>query len=350
MGLLVVSSLTLTASAFAAGPSVIVIVNVSSRALRGRRPVVHGLDGDGRGPGRGAGGERQLPGTVDRGLRGEQRGIERLDGERDRVRLAGAGGDGRRPRRVVRRVADIDLDVAALGERRRVVDGVDRDVEGLRAGRTAGAIVQRDRHRRGAELVGGWPRCRRPVARHAVRCPDARRRCRTARRPNSRSSAAQGGTAADTRAARRADGLGALVNSSRGATFPERWSGDPKGDIARLVDASIAQLRDAWSSSSSPAARPRRWPARPSTVAPAAPLADFGLTPSPAPAAPPSRCAPTRGHRPPGSLSAWTARARPDPEQAGPSRRTGASGPRPRPTASTSMVAMPDALVTNTAP
>ncbi len=124
-------------------------------ALRGRRPVVHGLDGDGRGPGRGAGGERQLPGTVDRGLRGEQRGIERLDGERDRVRLAGAGGDGRRPRRVVRRVADIDLDVATLGERRRVVDGVDRDVEGLRAGRTAGAIVQRDRHRRGAELVGG---------------------------------------------------------------------------------------------------------------------------------------------------------------------------------------------------
>ncbi|MFZ5475762.1 MAG: orotidine-5'-phosphate decarboxylase [Myxococcota bacterium] len=57
---------------------------------------------------------------------------------------------------------------------------------------------------------------------------------------------AQGATAADTRAAARADGLGALVNSSRAVTFPPRWDGDPAEQIAGLIDAAVAELRAAW--------------------------------------------------------------------------------------------------------
>ncbi len=58
---------------------------------------------------------------------------------------------------------------------------------------------------------------------------------------------AQGASAADTRAAGRADGLGALVVSARAATFPKSgFSDDPERDIRGLVDATIAALAAAW--------------------------------------------------------------------------------------------------------
>jgi orotidine-5'-phosphate decarboxylase len=60
---------------------------------------------------------------------------------------------------------------------------------------------------------------------------------------------AQGASAADTRAAARADGTGALVVSARGATFPDGpWVGDPVDVIRARIDATIRELGGAWSS------------------------------------------------------------------------------------------------------
>jgi orotidine-5'-phosphate decarboxylase len=54
---------------------------------------------------------------------------------------------------------------------------------------------------------------------------------------------AQGGTAADVRAAFRADGLGAVVNSSRGVTFPFRPE-EPRWEAAieLAVKSAAAEL------------------------------------------------------------------------------------------------------------
>jgi orotidine-5'-phosphate decarboxylase len=55
---------------------------------------------------------------------------------------------------------------------------------------------------------------------------------------------AQGGTAADVRAALRPDGLGAVVNSSRGVTFPFRPD-DPNWEAAidRATRTAAAELK-----------------------------------------------------------------------------------------------------------
>jgi orotidine-5'-phosphate decarboxylase len=50
---------------------------------------------------------------------------------------------------------------------------------------------------------------------------------------------AQGGTAADVRAAFRSDGLGAIVNSSRGVTFPFHPD-DPEWESKIVVAAKLA--------------------------------------------------------------------------------------------------------------
>jgi orotidine-5'-phosphate decarboxylase len=58
---------------------------------------------------------------------------------------------------------------------------------------------------------------------------------------------AQGATAADTRAAGRADGLGALVVSARAATFPDTGFGpDPADDVRTLVLRARDALARAW--------------------------------------------------------------------------------------------------------
>jgi orotidine-5'-phosphate decarboxylase len=58
---------------------------------------------------------------------------------------------------------------------------------------------------------------------------------------------AQGATAADTRAAARADGTGALIVSARAATFPARGFGaDPVADIRALVERARADLAAGW--------------------------------------------------------------------------------------------------------
>lgn len=58
---------------------------------------------------------------------------------------------------------------------------------------------------------------------------------------------AQGAAAADTRAAFRPDGLGALVVAARAATFPEApdaaWDHDPTAFVAARIDALAAELR-----------------------------------------------------------------------------------------------------------
>jgi orotidine-5'-phosphate decarboxylase len=60
---------------------------------------------------------------------------------------------------------------------------------------------------------------------------------------------AQGASAADTRAAARADGLGALIVSARGATFPTGGFGtSPVTDITALVERARQELRQAWGS------------------------------------------------------------------------------------------------------
>lgn len=57
---------------------------------------------------------------------------------------------------------------------------------------------------------------------------------------------AQGASAADARAALDAEGLGALIVSARGATFPARhdasFDSDPRSWISRRIDAVIAEL------------------------------------------------------------------------------------------------------------
>ena len=61
---------------------------------------------------------------------------------------------------------------------------------------------------------------------------------------------AQGGTAADVVPAARPDGLGALIVSARGATFPERldpaYDADPTAWIARRVSTIVTELGAAW--------------------------------------------------------------------------------------------------------
>jgi orotidine-5'-phosphate decarboxylase len=58
---------------------------------------------------------------------------------------------------------------------------------------------------------------------------------------------AQGASAAETRAAARADGTGALIVSARAATFPPGGFGaDPVEDVARLVEAARQDLATAW--------------------------------------------------------------------------------------------------------
>lgn len=58
---------------------------------------------------------------------------------------------------------------------------------------------------------------------------------------------AQGASAADTRAAARADGLGALIVSARAATFPSGpWGDDVEGTIRGLVERTRAELGEAW--------------------------------------------------------------------------------------------------------
>jgi orotidine-5'-phosphate decarboxylase len=55
---------------------------------------------------------------------------------------------------------------------------------------------------------------------------------------------AQGGTAADVRAALRPDGLGAVVNSSRGVTFPfAPEDSDWEAAVERAVRAAAVELR-----------------------------------------------------------------------------------------------------------
>jgi orotidine-5'-phosphate decarboxylase len=55
---------------------------------------------------------------------------------------------------------------------------------------------------------------------------------------------AQGGTAADVKAAYRADGLGAVVNSSRGVTFPFHPD-DPdwEAKVVAAAEKAAAELR-----------------------------------------------------------------------------------------------------------
>ncbi len=58
---------------------------------------------------------------------------------------------------------------------------------------------------------------------------------------------AQGATAADTRAAARDDGLGALIVSARAATFPaDGFSANPGADIRALVRAAREDLARGW--------------------------------------------------------------------------------------------------------
>jgi orotidine-5'-phosphate decarboxylase len=58
---------------------------------------------------------------------------------------------------------------------------------------------------------------------------------------------AQGASAADTRAAARADGMGALIVSARAATFPATgFSADLVADIRALVERARADLQAAW--------------------------------------------------------------------------------------------------------
>jgi orotidine-5'-phosphate decarboxylase len=61
---------------------------------------------------------------------------------------------------------------------------------------------------------------------------------------------AQGGTAADVRPAARPDGLGALIVSARGATFPDRpdpaYDADPTAWIRARVARIVAELREVW--------------------------------------------------------------------------------------------------------
>lgn len=54
---------------------------------------------------------------------------------------------------------------------------------------------------------------------------------------------AQGGSAADALAARRPDGLGALVNSARGATFPTMFNPDYERNPTAWIRARIAETR-----------------------------------------------------------------------------------------------------------
>jgi orotidine-5'-phosphate decarboxylase len=54
---------------------------------------------------------------------------------------------------------------------------------------------------------------------------------------------AQGGTAADVRPAFRGDGLGAVVNSSRGLMFPSRAGDEPwERSVERAVKETITAL------------------------------------------------------------------------------------------------------------
>jgi orotidine-5'-phosphate decarboxylase len=61
---------------------------------------------------------------------------------------------------------------------------------------------------------------------------------------------AQGGTAADVAPAARPDGLGALIVSARGATFPDRadpaWAADPEPWIRARVWSLVADVAAAW--------------------------------------------------------------------------------------------------------
>lgn len=54
---------------------------------------------------------------------------------------------------------------------------------------------------------------------------------------------AQGASVADARRALRKDGLGALIASARGATFPDVWRGEPAEWIASRVGEVIGELR-----------------------------------------------------------------------------------------------------------
>src|SRR4029078_3122210 len=88
------------------------------------------------------GGDAQHAPGGDGRLRREEGVVAVVDDEVDRLRrlVGGAGGDGRGPRRGVQAGVFVDGDVAARGERRRVVHGGDGDGARLRRGGIDAAV------------------------------------------------------------------------------------------------------------------------------------------------------------------------------------------------------------------